>query len=108
MMQTDYVPDREFSPDWSEGGVGWTDLHWAAPLDLPDVRLTEEETFFELSLVRRIEASGRMKPDIFRMSYGETPLMISARANAPDAAAMLVECGANIHARDRLGASPLH
>ena len=112
---------RPFSQEWKEDSVGWTDMHYAALLDLPgviaalcdagmaaDVRLEEDSSSFGYDLTRTLDALGY---EAFRWyANGETPLMIASVVDARNAAAALVSCGADMNGRDssRLDFTPLH
>ena len=111
---------RPFSPERTEDSVGWTDLHYAALLDLPgavaalcgagmaaDARLKPGPQPFGNGLKRTLAALGHGN-FARRMSVGQTPLMIASYANARNAAAGLADCGADVKATDRDGRSPLH
>ena len=106
---------------------GWTDLHWAAVLNLPELA--------EALLDAGAEVEARMKAyvslsDSLRQSFGRfglalddvrfgtamndftksggTPLHWAAWSNASEVAALLVEHGADIHAKDSYESTPLH
>ena len=112
---------RPFSQEWKEDSVGWTDMHYAALLDLPgviaalcdagmaaDVRLEEDNSSFGYDLKRTLAALGY---EAFgRYANGGTPLMIASVVNTRNAAAALVSCGADVNGRDtsELGFTPLH
>ena len=111
---------RPFSPERREGSVGWTDLHYAALLDLPgavaalcdagmaaDARLKTGSQPFGGDLERAIAALGHESFE-GRRANGETPLMVASLANARGAAAGLADCGADVGAADGGGLTPLH
>ena len=112
---------RPFSHEWKEDSAGWTDLHYAALLDLPevvaalcdagmaaDVRLKDGSPPFGDGLKRTLVALGYEEFENWTAD-GETPLMIAAVGNAPNAAAGLVACGADVDARNSEdGAKLLH
>ena len=111
---------RPFSPERREGSVGWTDLHYAALLDLPgavaalcdagmaaDARLKTGSQPFGGDLERAFAALGHESFE-GRRANGETPLMVASLANARDAAAGLADCGADVGAADGGGLTPLH
>ena len=109
---------REFSPD-AVGENGWTDLHWAAALELPglakelveqgmdvDVRLDESGEAFGDSLKRTLRELGR---DFDRWaSDGETPLHLAVSENALSVADYLLGQGADVNAKTSNGSTPLH
>ena len=112
---------RPFSHEWKEDSAGWTDLHYAALLGLPevvaalcdagmaaDVRLKDGSPPFGDGLKRTLVALGYEEFEDWKAD-GETPLMIAAVGNAPNAAAGLVACGADMEAKNsKGGAKPLH
>ncbi|MDE0058153.1 MAG: ankyrin repeat domain-containing protein [Defluviicoccus sp.] len=111
---------RAFSASAKEESAGWTDLHYAAVLNLPgvvtalvdagvrvDVRLKDDSSRFGDAL--RGILSGLGHEEFGRWTAdGETPLMIAAVANAHEAAATLVEAGADINVKNASGKTPLH
>ena len=112
---------RPFSHEWKEDSAGWTDLHYAALLDLPgvvtalveagmdvDTRLKDGHTPFGDDLKRTLAALGHGEFED-RTVHGETPLMIAAVGNARDAAAELIAQGADVSAREEEHEwTPLH
>ena len=111
---------RVFSANAKEDSTGWTDLHYAAVLNLSgavmalvdagvqaDVRLKDDSSRFGEALrdtlvgLRHVQFAG-WKAD------GETPVMIAAVANARDALEALAEAGADILAKNASGKIPLH
>ena len=118
-LGTKYL-DRPFSADALKASVGWTDLHFAALLDLPavvhalvdngvavDVRLKTGDLPFGYALERTFKTLGFENLGIGG-SAGDTPLMIAALANAVGAAEALTARGADIDAASALGLEPLH
>ena len=112
---------RPVSHEWKEDSVGWTDLHYAALLDLPgavaalcdagmaaDTRLKDGPLPFDDDLKRTLAALGHEEEFKDWQAYGETPLMIAAVGNARDAAADLVACGADVNAKGSTGWTALH
>lgn len=110
---------RPFSPDRREVSVGWTDLHYAAVLDLPgavealcdagmvaDARLKTGSPLFGGDLKRTLAALGHDFENWY--ASGDTPLMIAYFANARNAAAALVACGADVEATTDDGWTLLH
>ena len=111
---------RPFSPEWKEDSAGWTDLHYAALLDLPgvvaalcdagmdaDTRLKDGPPPFGDDLKRTLAALGHEQFKDWKAD-GETPLMIAAVGNARNAAAALAACGASANAKTNDGSTPLH
>ena len=111
---------RGFAPYVRTGKAGWTDLHYAAVLDLPglarrlldagmpvDVRLKDGKT----PIGKRVHGIlGKFGHDFpaDNWSRGNTPLHWAARGNALETARLLVERGANVHAKDDVtGRTPL-
>ncbi len=110
---------RPFSPERREASVGWTDLHYAAALDLPgavdalcdagmapDARLKTGSPPFGDDLVRILASLGHDFEDW--TADRETPLIIASIANARDAAAALLDCGADVMTTNDYGETPLH
>ena len=112
---------RPFSAEYKTDAEGWTDLHYAALLDLPgvvatmcdagmdaDTRLKAEPTRFGDDLKRTLTALGHEKVIKYWRASGITPLMIASFVNARNAAAELVACGADVNAKDDDGETLLH
>ena len=98
---------------------GWTDLHYAAVLDLPDLvdRLLREKRIINV----RIKDDGSLLSDETRRVLrqlghdfddwtrdGETALHVAAAANARGAAVRLMEAGGDVSAGTQFGWTPLH
>ena len=111
---------RAFSADARQENVGWTDLHYAALLNLPvvvaklvdggmaaDVRLKESSPHFSGALKQALASLGHGEFEDWNAD-GETPLMIAVHTDAQGAAAMLLKRGADLQARDNNGNTPLH
>ena len=111
---------RPFSPRWKDVSVDWTDLHYAALLDLPEVvaalcdagmdadtRLKSGSLPFGDDLKRTLAALGHEGFKDWNAD-GETPLMIASVGNARNAAAALAACGADVNAKGDTGDTPLH
>ncbi len=112
---------RPLRVDWKDVRTGWTDLHFAALLNLPavvealietgaapDARLKGGEVPFGDGLKRRLAG---LHPGVDWSdwwAYGQTPLMIAALADSRAAAAALVARGADVHAKNDAGKTPLH
>ena len=111
---------RPFSAELKTDAAGWTDLHYAALLDLPgvvaalcdagmdaDVRLKSGSPPFGDDLKRTLAALGY---EGFKRwnANGETPLMMASLGNARNAAAALVDCGADVNPKHNNGWTPLH
>ena len=101
--------------------VGWSDLHYAAVLDLPgavaalveagtpvDVRLNGDDSPFGDRLIRTLTRTGL--GDRFKgwKANRQTPLMFAAIVKARDAFTRLVELGADTSARTPIEKTPLH
>ena len=105
--------------EWDENG--WTDLHYAAVLDLPDVvrellangtsvdakLYVDGEPISDRILGTLPEISSRATLYISRR-HGQTPLQLAALFDARRAVAALLQSGANIQATNVWGATPLH
>ena len=113
---------RPFSAEAADG-VGWTDLHYAAVLDLPeligalidagtpvDIRLKDGSPPFGERSERDAERTGVSAKKFGDWTAdGETPLMIAADGNAPAAVAQLIARGADVEAQSSPeGAMPIH
>ena len=111
---------RGFSPDIVDEETGWTDLHFAALLNLPnvitalaktgmaaDTRLREGAHFGD-DLKRTLGGLGHGGEFDYWNADGETPLMIAAVANAREASERLLDHGADLRARNARGSMPLH
>ena len=114
---------RPFSAEFKTDAVGWTDMHYAALLDLPevvaalcdagmaaDVRLKTTGTGYSPfgdDLDRALAALGHEEFELWTAD-GETPLMIASMVNARNAAAALAACGADVNAKDIDRWTPLY
>ena len=112
---------RPFSAELKTDAAGWTDLHYAALLDLPgvvaalcdagmdaDTRLKSGSPPFGDDLKRALVALGHEEFKDWEAD-GETPLMIAAVGNARNAAAALIACGADVAAGNTVdGDTSLH
>ena len=111
---------RPFSAEAVEESAGWTDLHYAALLNLPgvvaalidagmaaDVSLKTGEVPFGDKLKRTLTALGHEEFK-YRYGSGQTSLMIAAVANAREAAGALLAHDAAIGAKSEYGNTPLH
>ena len=111
---------RSPSPDFHDGN-GWTDLHWAAALNLDeladglldagaevDPQLENSGEPLTYSLVQSLSG---IAPD-FEVDpigkHGLTPLHVAAWSNAAETADLLIHRGAEFHATDFFGRTPLH
>ena len=104
---------RPFSKDTAEGGVGWTDLHYAAVLDLPGVigALVDAGMAVDTRLKGsppRVRFGDDLQGKLATMGHeefkgwfadGETALMLAARVKAGRAFTYLVEGGADIQGK---------
>ena len=112
---------RPFSPDRREDSVGWTDLHYAAALDLPGLvaTLCDAGMAADARLKAGTEVDGDLKRTLTALEFdwnwdigvgvgGRTPLTVASVANARNAAAALIDCGADVNATDENSDTPLH
>ena len=110
---------RPLSPEAKESSVGWTDLHYAALLNLPgaitalvdagmapDTRLKHDGSSFGAGLKETLAAVGHKGSR--DLAYGETPLMIASVSNAADAVTALTSRGADVNAVNSRFRAPLH
>ena len=97
---------------------GWTDLHWAAVLNLPELadalidagadlgaRLKDDREPLSDSLRRLLDEFG-VSHDYSK--NGSTPLHGAASENASEVAALLIGHGADVNPKDVYGDTPLH
>jgi len=100
---------------------GWTDLHYAAALNLTglaerlleegvpvDARLHGDGEPFTEDLQATLQALGVEVEFVTFRRWGSTPLHVAARVGATDAAVALLGQGADVAARDELDWVPLH
>ena len=98
---------------------GWTDLHYAAVLDLSSLakRLLESGAKVDARLKSDSEPlTDELKATLRRFGedydswkrHGEMPLHIAVRSNAVATATLLLERGAAVNAKTNKGATPLH
>ena len=98
---------------------GWTDLHWAAVLNLPELavglleagadvsaQIRSDQNPVSDSLKRSLNAFG-FDTELF-WKTGGTPLHYAAGWNAYEVAGLLIERGADIRAENNKGSTPLH
>ena len=121
------VVGRPFGLDATDFTTGWTDLHYAALLDLPGVaeRLVDSGLDADVALLnaaslspalgddlnlRLIDAGHKSDADLIGWNPlgGETPLILAARRGSPRVAQMLLDRGANLHLADSDGRTALH
>ena len=108
---------RQLSPTAADEN-GWTDLHWAAALNLPALAralldngadisapLKDDEEPLSDRLKRSLSSLGL---DPTYINLGDTPLHIAASANAREVVEALIAAGANVHAKGNDGLTPLH
>ncbi|MDE2739831.1 MAG: ankyrin repeat domain-containing protein [Paracoccaceae bacterium] len=100
---------------------GWTDLHWAAAMDLPGIALrlvnaganvdettkTDEKLFTRKLRARLNRAKTGFSWNAWRR-YGDTPLHIAALTNSRKTADVLIDDGAFVNADNTQGETPLH
>ncbi len=119
-------PTLPYSPElgrrWSATSVednGWTDLHYAAVLNLDDIarRLLAEGAAVDARLPSSPgELIGAMLAERLAVSVrypvlfpeGQTPLHIASAGNAVDVIEVLLDGNAGIGARTQYGKQPLH
>ena len=112
------VVGRQPSANFTDAN-GWTDLHYAAAVNLPslakrllesgakvDVRLKSDSEPFTDELKATLRRFGKNYDGWKR--YGETPLHITPYSNAIATATLLVERGAAVNAKNDYGSTPLH
>ena len=112
---------REFSPGAMDRS-GWTDLHYAAILNLPEVagelldagadpeaKITDRDYIWPGQVRKFLDEFGITDSIIpTDMIMDDTPLHIAASVNALETAVELIDHGAEIHSRDWFGGTPLH
>ena len=112
---------RPFSAEFKSGAAGWTDMHYAALLDLPgvvtalvdagmdvDTRLKSGALPFSDYLKRTLAAVLGHKGFEDWKAFGQTPLMLAATGNARKAVEALIARGADVNAKNDTGATPLY
>ena len=110
---------RDFSPNAVDGASGWTDLHYAAALDLPQVARSLLDAGMDVDVQLkngRVSLGERVNEILatfgFDMPYDQslrhTPLHLAAMGNALQTARLLVERSADILAKNYYGFTPLH
>ena len=111
---------RELSAN-AVGEHGWTDLHYAAAANLPEVVEALLDAGADVGARAALNEVGEGAPsDAFRqfleaLGYevnfwgtGLTPLHVAARTNAREVLIELIDRGADVHAKDNRGETPLH
>ena len=104
--------------------IGWTDLHYAAVLNRPDLarRLLDAGASIDAplrvggntgQLVETLRAFDAPATVIRRLvneveGFTATPLLLSVSAGAGDVAELLLDRGANVEAANEIGSAPLH
>ena len=97
---------------------GWTDIHYAAYLDLPaqidelveqgarvDVPVSGDAEAIGDDVLAVLEQLGHQSP---LRGRGRLPLHYAAAANSTAASERLIQHGADVNARDKVGLTPLH
>lgn len=121
------VVGRPFTPDTTDSATGWTDLHYAALLDLPIVaeHLVESGLGPDIPLLGTPSLSPPLGDQLnlilskadqavdeslrgWNPNGGETPLALGARRNAVGVVRLLLERDANPDLRDKAGSAALH
>ena len=112
---------RALSPDIVDEETGWTDLHFAALLNLPRIAealidagmspntpLAAQHVPFGDTLKQAMNTVGHGDELENWEADGETPLMIAVVANARETAELLLARGADVAAKSDGGVTPLH
>lgn len=111
---------RDFSPHAVDAASGWTDLHYAAVLDLPQVarQLLDAGMDVDVPLKEgRVPLGERVNKILGTFGFdiananssrSNTPLHWAARGNALQTARLLIERGSNIQEKDDEGKTALH
>ena len=108
-LRIESVLGRKVSPTARDDN-GWTDLHYAAALNLPelaaylvdsgakvDARLKDDNKYLTVKLKKILKESG--KNFDYERRLRQTPLHIAALQNARETTALLIDNGANVHAK---------
>ena len=112
------VVGRQPSANFTDAN-GWTDLHYAAAVNLPSLakRLLESGARVDVRLksdgeplTDELEATLRRFGRNFNSWHkrGQTPLYLAVGFNAVETATLLIERGAAVNAKDDDGDTPLH
>ena len=109
---------RELSPRRADS-CGWTDLHYAAILDLTtlartllargapvDARIKDDHEPLDARISEVLRGFGLILEDWYQ--DGETPLLLAAWANAAPTVEVLLGHGADVHAHTPSGWTALH
>ena len=107
---------RPFSEKWKDESVGWTDMHYAALLNLPGVVAALADAGMDVDVrlkIGSVSLGDDLKRTLSLFGYvdsvarGETPLMIAGMAQARKAMGELIARGADVNAANEYGITPL-
>ena len=101
---------------------GWTDLHWAAVLNKPNLAKILIEEGIDTTVQMKADnknVSNKLIADLNRVTdsdppfenfkrRGQVPLYFAAYMNSVEMAKLLIEHGANVNVRDKKGRRPIH
>ena len=114
------VLGRPLSADAADEN-GWTDLHYAAALNWPELvrMLLDTGARIDVQILSDSEPiSDGLRQNLHKLKLvdldwkwykdGETPLQMAAYFNARESVKLLLDRGADIHAKNKNGNTPLH
>ncbi len=101
---------------------GWTDLHWAAVLNKPNLAKILIDEGIDITVRMKADnknVSNKLIADLNRVTdsdlpfeifkrRGQVPLYFAANSNSVEVAKLLIDQGADVSVRDNKGRTPIH